>query len=204
MLIEDSYKEIVLSTQGLYKSKGSKFIAHAYHVITEEEVKRYLEDLRKTYYDARHHCYAYVLHPDKSEYRINDDGEPSGSAGRPIYGQIQSFDLTNILIVVIRYFGGTKLGIPGLIEAYRESAKEAIQTNKIQELFVQDVYLVHFQYPDMNIVMRILKDEDIKPMDQDFGIDCKLHFSVRKRESERVFEKFNLIHTLSIKYVKTI
>jgi len=204
MLIEDSYKEIVLSTQGLYKSKGSKFIAHAYNVKSEEEVKRHLEELRKTYYDARHHCYAYVLHPDKSEYRINDDGEPSGSAGRPIYGQLQSFDLTNILIVVIRYFGGTKLGIPGLIEAYRESAKEAIQTNKIQELFVQDVYLVHFQYPDMNIVMRILKDEEIKPMDQDFGIDCKLHFSVRKKESERVFEKFNLIHTLSIKYVKTI
>lgn len=204
MEINDSYKEIGLSTQGLYKSKGSKFIAHAYNVKTEEDIKNHLDELRKTYYDARHHCYAYVLKPDKSEYRINDDGEPSGSAGRPIYGQIQSFDLTNILIVVIRYFGGTKLGIPGLIEAYRESAKEAIETNKIKNLFIKDVYQVHFQYPDMNIVMRILKDESIKPLDQDFGIDCKLHFSIRQKESKRIFEKFDLIHTLSIKYIKTI
>lgn len=204
MLFEDVYKEIAGPTQGLFKAKGSKFIAHAYRVNTEEEVKQRLDELRKTYYDARHHCYAYVLNPDKSAFRINDDGEPSGSAGRPIHGQIHSFDLTNILVVIIRYFGGTKLGIPGLIEAYRESSKEALQNAKIKELFVKDVYSVSFQYPDMGIVMRILKDEELKPFDQDFAVDCKLYFSIRKKESERLFEKFKLIHTLTIKYEKTI
>jgi len=204
MLFEDKYKEIQDPTQGLYKAKGSKFIAHAFRVMNEDEVKNRLEELRKTYYDARHHCYAYVLNPDKSAYRVNDDGEPSGSAGRPIHGQIQSFDLTNVLVVVIRYFGGTKLGIPGLIEAYRESTKEALQNAKIKDLFVKDVYSVKFQYPDMGIVMRILKDEELKPFDQDFTVNCKLYFSIRKNESERLFEKFKLIHTLTIKYEKTI
>ena len=204
MLFKDVYKEIGLSKEGSYKAKGSKFYAHAFNVKTEEEVKLHLEELRKVYYDARHHCYAYVLNPDKSAFRINDDGEPSGSAGRPIHGQIQSFDLTNVLVVVIRYFGGTKLGIPGLIEAYRESTKDALQKAKITELFVKDVYSVSFQYPDMGIVMRILKDEELKPFDQDFAVDCKLYFSIRKLESERVFQKFKVIHTLGIKYEKTI
>jgi putative IMPACT (imprinted ancient) family translation regulator len=145
-----------------------------------------------------------VLNPDKSAFRINDDGEPSGSAGRPIHGQIQSFDLTNILVVVIRYFGGTKLGIPGLIEAYKESTKDALQKAKITKLYVKDVYSVSFQYPDMNIVMRYLKDEELKPFDQDFGVDCKLYFSIRKQESNRVFEKFKSVHTLKVKYEKTI
>jgi len=204
MLFEDTYKEISHAGEGIFKSKGSKFIAHAYLVKSEDEVKMHLANLRKTYYDARHHCYAYVLNPDKSATRSNDDGEPSGSAGRPILGQISSFDLTNVLVVVIRYFGGTKLGIPGLIEAYKESTKEALTKAKSVMLFVKDVYLVSFQYPDMNIVMRILKDEELKPFDQDFGVDCKLYFAIRKRESERVFQKLKAIHTLSIKYDKTI
>jgi uncharacterized YigZ family protein len=204
MLFEDTYYEIGNSTEGLFKAKGSKFIAHAFNVRTEDDVKKHLEDLRKIYYDARHHCYSYVLNPDKSAFRINDDGEPSGSAGRPIHGQIQSYDLTNILVVVIRYFGGTKLGIPGLIEAYKESTKDALQKAKITKLYVKDVYSVSFQYPDMNIVMRYLKDEELKPFDQDFGVDCKLYFSIRKQESNRVFEKFKSVHTLKVKYEKTI
>ena len=204
MLFEDTYYEIGNSTEGLFKAKGSKFIAHAFNVRNEDDVKKHLEDLRKIYYDARHHCYSYVLNPDKSAFRINDDGEPSGSAGRPIHGQIQSFDLTNILVVVIRYFGGTKLGIPGLIEAYKESTKDALQKAKITKLYVKDVYSVSFQYPDMNIVMRYLKDEELKPFDQDFGVDCKLYFSIRKQESDRVFEKFKAVHTLKVKYEKTI
>lgn len=204
MLIEDAYNEVANSSEGGFKSKGSKFIAHAFNVKSEAEIKSQLEELRKIYYDARHHCYAYVLNPDKGIFRFNDDGEPSGSAGRPIYGQLQSFDLTNILVVVIRYFGGTKLGIPGLIEAYKESTKDALSKAKISQLFVKDVYSVYFQYPDMNIVMRILKDEELKPFDQDFGVDCKLFFAIRKKESQRVFEKFKHIHTLKVKYEKPI
>jgi len=204
MLFEDTYKEIAKPTEGFFKDKGSKFFAHAYPVHSEDDIKNHLEILRKKYYDARHHCYAYILHPDKSAYRINDDGEPSGSSGRPIHGQLQSFDLTNTLVVVIRYFGGTKLGIPGLIQAYREATKDALGKADIQEHFIQDIYTVSFQYPDMNIVMRILKDENLEQFNQDFGVDCKLQFAVRKNDSERIFQKFNIIHTLTIKYDKTI
>ncbi|NPD46230.1 MULTISPECIES: YigZ family protein [unclassified Lentimicrobium] len=204
MLFEDIYKEINESTEGFFKDRGSKFISHSFLVKNEDEIKEHLQELRKKYYDARHHCYSWVLNPDKLAYRINDDGEPSGSAGRPIYGQLQSYDLTNILVVVIRYFGGTKLGIPGLINAYKTATKDALDQAQINILYIKDVFKVTFQYPDMNIVMKILKDEELEQFDQDFGIDCKLKFSVRKLESERVFEKFRKIHTLSIKYEKTI
>lgn len=204
MLFEDTYREIVTSTEGLFKDKGSKFIAHAFNVHSEEEIKLHLDDLRKKYYDARHHCYAYILNPDKSAFRYNDDGEPSSSAGKPIHGQLLSFDLTNVLVVVIRYFGGTKLGIPGLINAYREATKEALSQAEIVELFVKDVYTISFQYPDMNLVMRILKDENLEQFDQDFAVDCKLSFAVRRMESERVFQKFKEIHTIKIVFEKTI
>lgn len=204
MLFEDTYKQIQKPTEGFFKDKGSKFIAHSFLVKNEDEIKDHLQELRKKYYDARHHCYAWILNPDKSAYRINDDGEPGGSAGRPIYGQLQSYDLTNILVVVIRYFGGTKLGIPGLINAYKTATKEALNEAEIKEFHVKDVYEVHFQYPDMNVVMNILKEEELEQFDQDFGIDCKLKFLVRKRESERIFEKFKSIYTLKIKYEKTI
>ena len=131
MLFDDSYKTIVNHSEGFFKDRGSKFISHAYPVKTEEDVKGILAQLRKDYYDARHHCYSYILNPDKSAFRINDDGEPSGSAGKPIHGQLLSYDLTNILVVVIRYFGGTKLGIPGLINAYREATRDALNQTEI-------------------------------------------------------------------------
>lgn len=204
MLFEDTYQEISAPSQGVFKDRGSKFFAHAYPVWNEEDIKSNLELLKKKYYDARHHCYSWILNPDKSAYRINDDGEPSGSAGRPIHGQLQSFDLTNTLVVVVRYFGGTKLGIPGLINAYKTATKEALNEAKILEKRIKDVYLVEFTYPDMNIVMKILKDEVLDQFDQVFGIDCKLKFAVRKNDSERVFELFRKIHTLKIKYIKTI
>jgi uncharacterized YigZ family protein len=204
MLFKDTYREITEPAEGFFKDKGSKFFSHAYPVWNEEDIKLALEDLKKKYYDARHHCYSWVLHPDQSAYRVNDDGEPSGSAGRPIYGQLQSFDLTNILLVVVRYFGGTKLGIPGLINAYKSATKDALMQSEIIEKQIQDVYLVSFTYPDMNIVMRILKEEELEQFDQDFGVDCKLKFAVRKKHSERVFEMFRKIHTLKIKYIKTI
>ncbi len=126
MLFDDTYYEIKGTGEGLYKSKGSKFFAYAYNVHSEEEIKAHIEALRKQYYDARHHCYAYILHPDKSASRANDDGEPSGTAGKPILNQLLSYNLTNVLVVVVRYFGGTKLGVPGLIEAYKTATKEAL------------------------------------------------------------------------------
>lgn len=204
MLFEDTYKEISAPAEGLFKDRGSKFFAHAHPVWNEDDIKLVLEELKKKYYDARHHCYSWILNPDKSAYRINDDGEPSGSAGRPIHGQLQSFDLTNTLIVVVRYFGGTKLGIPGLINAYKTASREALENAQIVEKLIKDVYQVDFTYPDMNIVMKILKDEELEQFDQDFGIDCKLRFAVRKNDSGRVYEMFQKIHTLKIKFIKTI
>jgi uncharacterized YigZ family protein len=204
MLFEDTYKMIKQASAGEFKDKGSKFYAYAYPVSTEDDVKLHLADLRKKHYDARHHAYAYILGTDKSAWRANDDGEPSGSSGKPIYGQLLSFDLTNTLIVVVRYFGGTKLGIPGLISAYRSAAKEAINNTEIIEKKIQDIYELGFTYPDMNKVMRILKEEGISPLSTDFQIDCKLQFKIRKQDSGRVYDQFKAIHTIKINYIKTI
>ena len=202
--MNDLYKTISSQTEGQFKDRGSKFIAHAYPVRSEDEVKKKLSLLRKEYHDARHHCFAWRLGPDLLRYRVNDDGEPSGTAGRPIFGQIQSKDLTNILIVVVRYFGGTKLGVPGLIAAYKTAAQEALQQAKILNLTVNDVYEISFEYPLMNEVMRIIKDEQLKITAQDFSISCKLGFKVRKKESNRLYDKFTKLHGVKIRYLKTV
>ncbi len=204
MMFEDTYHTITNPSKGLYKEKGSKFIAVAVPVMTEEDVKEKLEELRKEYHDARHHCYAYVLGFDKSAHRYNDDGEPSGTAGRPIFGQLQSKDLTNILVVVIRYFGGTKLGVSGLITAYKSATRDALETADIISLTVNDVYQLSFEYPLMNEVMRVIKDEYLKAVDQDFQLSCKLSFKVRKKSSNKVYERFNKIHGVKIDYLKTV
>ncbi len=203
MLFEDTYKTITKPSEGLFKDRGSKFIARAYPVLSEDEVKQRLEELRKEFHDARHHCYAYQLGIDKSAYRINDDGEPSGTAGRPIFGQIQSFDLTNVLIVVVRYFGGTKLGVSGLINAYKTASKEALETSNIITKTINEIYLVKFKYPEMNEVMRILKENDLTPFDQKFELDCELKFSVRKLKANEIYEKYSHLRSINIKYVKT-
>jgi uncharacterized YigZ family protein len=204
MMFEDIYHSIASRSEGLYKAKGSKFIAIAFPVKTEAEVKERLQEIRKAYHDARHHCYAYRLGFDKSSHRYNDDGEPSGTAGRPIFGQIQSKDLTNILIIVVRYFGGTKLGVSGLITAYKTAAHEAIKQARILSLTVNDVYEVCFEYPLMNEVMRIVKDEQLIVIEQDFQISCKLSFKVRKKESNRLYDKFRKLHGIKIRYLKTV
>ncbi len=204
MMFEDVYHSIASRSEGLYKAKGSKFIAIAFPVKTEAEVKDKLQEVRKAYHDARHHCYAYRLGFDKSSHRYNDDGEPSGTAGRPIFGQIQSKDLTNILIIVVRYFGGTKLGISGLITAYKTAAHEAIKQARILSLTVNDVYEICFEYPLMNEVMRIVKDEQLIVIEQDFQISCKLSFKVRKKESNRLYDKFRKLHGIKIRYLKTV
>lgn len=189
-MFEDTYKTIREASQGVYKEKGSKFMAFAYPVTTESEVKSILDSLRKQYYDARHHCYAYILGPDKAAYRINDDGEPSSTAGKPIYGQLLSHDLTNILVVVVRYFGGIKLGVPGLINAYRTAAKDAIDNAIIIEKNITEVYNLQFTYEQMNSVMKILKDEELPQSNQKFELDCSLDFSVRQSASTRVCDEF--------------
>jgi len=203
MLFEDTYYEIESESEGLFKDRGSKFIARAFPVYSEQEVKEVLAALRKEYYDARHHCYSYILNPDKSAYRINDDGEPSGSAGKPIHGQLLSHDLTNILVVVIRYFGGTKLGIPGLINAYKTATKEAIANTSIIKKTVNDVYSLEFEYPLMNVVMRLLKDEKLKQQNSKFEISCYLEVSIRKNDSQRIKETMDNIHGLKAKHIRT-
>ncbi|MEI7662809.1 MAG: YigZ family protein [Bacteroidota bacterium] len=185
-LSTDSFLSVTGESRGVYREKASKFIAVALPVTSEEEVKTSLEELRKSYHDANHHCYAYRLGFENPSYRTNDDGEPSGSAGKPIYGQILSTGLSDILVVVIRYFGGTKLGIPGLIHAYRTAAREALDQATIVEKLIQVCFRVTFDYPLMNEIMRILKEDGVKITDQKSEANCEIEFLVRKSQAGRI------------------
>ena len=204
MLFEDSYQEVVASSEGLFKDKGSKFITYAFHVKDEDEVKSRIAEIKKKEYAARHHCYAYILNPDKSAQRDSDDGEPSNTAGKPILGQILSNNLTNTLIIVVRYFGGVKLGVGGLINAYRNAAAAALENIVIDQRFVKEVFSVYFQYPEMNNVMRIVKDLNLNVIEQNFELECQLTFSIRKSQSEKMQSKFALNHKVKLAYQKTI
>jgi uncharacterized YigZ family protein len=201
MLFEDTYQTLSSSSQGIYKEKGSKFIARAFPVNTEEEVKTHLLALRKEYHDARHHCYAYCIGFDRSTWRVNDDGEPSGTAGKPIFGQIQSKNLTNVLIVVIRYFGGIKLGIPGLINAYRTAAREAIEKTPIVTRIVQEKYEICFGYPVMNDVMKILKEEKAEIISEEFENICKIRFSIRRTYGTKITSRLQKIPGLTAAFL---
>lgn len=192
MLFDDTYKTIAAPAQGLYKDRGSKFLAFAFPVANEHEVKEKIASLKKEHHSAVHHCYAYRLGAAKLAFRSNDDGEPSGSAGKPILGQIQSADLTDILIVVVRYFGGTLLGVPGLIAAYKTSAADAIANAQVVEKLVTENYRVHFSYERMNDLMRILKEFRLEVLKQEFGESCELYFSVRRSLADQVLEKIRL------------
>jgi uncharacterized YigZ family protein len=193
MVSADTYQTISSSSRGIYKEKGSKFIALAFPVSSEEDIKIQLAALRKEYHDARHHCYAYCLGYEKTAWRVNDDGEPSGTAGKPIFGQIQSMGLTNILIVVIRYFGGIKLGIPGLINAYRTAAREALGQTSIVVRTVEEIYVVCFEYPLMNDVMKILKEEQADIFRQEFENTCKIRFSIRRSSGVKITSRLQKI-----------
>ena len=177
--IKDSYKSIASESRGLFKDNGSRFIAHAYPVETEEEVKEIVAALKKEYYDARHHVYAYRLGYMGDKFRANDDGEPSGSSGRPVLGQIDSCGLSDILVVVVRYFGGIKLGIPGLIRAYKTSTADALANAEIVEKIASKMYRVHFGYMSMNSVMKVFKDMDLVQKNQSFDMECSMDTSVR-------------------------
>lgn len=203
MLFDDTYRTIAARSTGLYKEKGSKFIAIATPVKNDTEVKSILEQLRKEYYDARHHCYAYVIGFDKSQWRVNDDGEPSGTAGRPIHGQIQSHDLTNILIVVIRYFGGIKLGVSGLINAYKSAAADALAQAEIVEKTVNEIYELKFSYEAMNDVMKIVKDENLELINTQFDLECSLTYRIRRNDADKVNEKFRKTYKCTVIYIKS-
>lgn len=200
---KDTYKTIAQRSEGLYKEKGSKFIALAYPVSTEEEVKEVLAELRKQYHDARHHCYAYVIGFDGQSWRVNDDGEPSSTAGKPIHGQILSRDLTNVLVVVIRYFGGTKLGVSGLISAYKTAASKALDANEIVERTVNDIYSITFAYPATNEVMRLIKEEDLQVISQQFDTSCEVTVAVRQGKTSLVLDKIDKIDSAVAEYIRT-
>lgn len=201
--IIDSYRTIAKPSEGIYKEKGSKFISYAYPVYTEEEIKEYVQLLKDQYYDARHHCVAWQLGMDGLRYRANDDGEPSGTAGKPMLGQLKSHDLTNILVVIIRYFGGTKLGVSGLIHAYKEATIDAISNATIIEKTVNDVYGVKFDYLAMNDVMRIVKEENLTLISQQFDLSCYIEFSFRQSEVDYVVSRLSKVESAKCHYIRT-
>jgi uncharacterized YigZ family protein len=185
-MFEDSYKTIAKPSEGSYSEKRSKFLAYAFPVQSEQEVKERLAEIQKKHWDARHHCYAYILGAHKDAYRMNDNGEPSGTAGRPIYGQLLSKDLTNTLVIVVRYFGGIKLGVSGLQNAYKVAAREALEAAVIEERTVQETYRVTFEYVKMNDIMQILKDPEVQVLDRQSYMQCVYTISVRQREADRI------------------
>lgn len=179
MELKDTYLTIERASEGFYKEKGSKFLAFAFPVSDEESVKEKIADLKKMYYDARHYCYAYIMGFEGDNYRANDDGEPGHSAGDPILGQIRSNDLTFTLIVVVRYFGGTKLGVGGLINAYKTAAADAIKNNQIVEKVIFESINIQFEYPVMNQVMKLIKDYELQIIDQRLEMSCEIRIGVR-------------------------
>lgn len=194
--MEDLYKTIKTVAEGLYKEKGSKFIALAYPVYTEEEIKSILVDIRTKYYDARHHCYAYRLGADKKRFRANDDGEPSSTAGKPILGQILSADLTNILIVVVRYFGGIKLGVSGLIQAYKEAAADVIAHADIIEKTENCLLRIRFDYRVINEVMKVIKEEEPEVVAREFELECRMTLSIRRKACLHLITRLETIDSL--------
>jgi uncharacterized YigZ family protein len=200
-MTEDSYLTLKEKSEGLYKEKGSKFIALAFPVQNEEEVKQHLEDAKKDYYDARHHCYAYMLGKDGEVYRTNDDGEPNHSAGDPILGQIKSNNLTFVLIIVVRYFGGTKLGVGGLINAYKTAALEAINNNTIVSETVKVLIEINFDYLTMNDIMRLIKEYDATIKEQNFDNNCRMVVEVRLGSLETFMEKLSVLQNTRAKCI---
>ena len=198
--IKDTYRTITKpSPETLYREKGSRFLGFAFPVTNEEQIKEHLEALKKEHHSARHWCYAWQLGKGYEHYRANDDGEPSNSAGMPIYGQIQAFDLTNVLVVSVRYFGGTKLGVGGLIQAYKTSAQLALEASNIVERTIDVPFRLKFDYPEMDIVMRTIKEKDLKITDQNLGLDAEIDIAVRKKDAEKIFKLFEGIYKVEIK-----
>ncbi|MES2652258.1 MAG: YigZ family protein [Bacteroidota bacterium] len=204
MLFDDTYRTLKTTSEGIFRDKGSKFIAYAYPITNETEIKSILTTLRTEHPKARHFCWAFRLTPDRGIFRINDDGEPSGTAGRPILNTLLSADVTNVLMVVVRYFGGTLLGVPGLINAYKSASIEAIKANEVIARTINDVYEIRFDYLFMNDVMRILKEEQLNVLKQEFDSNCLVRFEVRKSNLSVVLRKMEKIDEINIHYLTTI
>tara|TARA_R110002049_G_scaffold138450_1_gene298532 strand:+ start:7017 stop:7625 length:609 start_codon:yes stop_codon:yes gene_type:complete len=199
---KDTYKTITKPTEPvLFKDKNSKFFGYAFPIKNENDVKAEIENLKKEHHAARHWCYAYQMGTETINHRANDDGEPNNSAGMPIYGQIQSFGVTNVLIVVVRYFGGVKLGVGGLINAYRTTAQLSLEASKIIEKTINIDYLIAFDYKNMNTVMRIIKERNLNIIHQKLEMDCQITVSVRKKEADSIFETFNQLFEIDIKEI---
>lgn len=198
--IRDTYRTITKpSPETLYREKGSRFLGFAFPVTNEDQIKEHLDALKKEHHSARHWCYAWQLGKGYEHYRANDDGEPSNSAGMPIYGQIQAFDLTNVLVVSVRYFGGTKLGVGGLIQAYKTSAQLTLEASTIVERTIDVPFRLTFDYPEMDIVMRTIKEENLKIINQNLGLNAEIDIAVRKKDAEKIFQLFENIYKVEIK-----
>ena len=204
MEIQDTYFTITQpSTEVLLKEKNSKFLGYAFPITSEEEVKIHIENLKKQHFSARHWCYAYQIGADKIQYRANDDGEPNNSAGMPIYGQIQSFGVTNILVVVVRYFGGVKLGVGGLITAYKTAAQMALEAAEIIEKTIDVHFEVHFDYKNMNKVMRVIKEKNLTLISQKMEESCAIEIATRKKNAKSIFDIFEGIFEVKIEEINS-
>lgn len=203
-LFNDTYRTIGQTYEGIFRDKGSKFMAYAYQFEEESQLKEIIAELKLLHPKARHHCYAYRLTPDRSVFRINDDGEPSGTAGRSILNVLLSSDLTNVLVVVVRYFGGTLLGVPGLINAYKSATQIALEEAEILEKTQDDVYEVQFPYLQMNDIMRIIKEENATILEQEFDNDCLIRIAIRKMQVNAIVSRLEKVEQIKLRYLKTV
>jgi uncharacterized YigZ family protein len=202
MLFDDTYRTIARPAKGEFKDRGSKFLAFAYPITSDSEIKAIVAQLKAEHTKANHHCWAMRLSPDRSIFRVNDDGEPSGTAGRPILNILLSHNLTNVLVVVVRYFGGTLLGVPGLINAYKTAAEEAVKTAVVVERVVTDVYSLRFDYALMNDVMRVVKAEGLDVLQQQMDTGCDIHVGIRKGSVERVLGVLQHLHGVKLVWLR--
>jgi len=200
MLFDDTYKTIAQPTEGIFRDRGSKFLGFAYPISSDNEIKAIVAKLKAEHTKANHHCWAIRLGIDRSVFRVNDDGEPSGTAGRPILNTLLSKNITNVLVVVVRYFGGTLLGVPGLINAYKAATEAALEQAQIIEKTVNDVYTITFEYPQMNDVMRIIKEEQLQVLEQVSELNCSIKLAVRKTQVEGVMYKINKLEGIKAVY----
>ena len=197
----DTYKTIAAKSEGLFKDKGSKFYAYAFPVTTETEIKELLIQVKKEHHSARHHCYAWRLGPGEPAFRLHDDGEPSSTAGKPILGQLVRFDVTNVLLVVVRYFGGILLGTGGLINAYRSAAADALMNAEFITNVIEKKFRLKFSYNELNDVMLAVKQENLKVLNSQFELDCQLEFSVRESDASRIHDLFSKMYPVEIIYI---
>ena len=201
--IKDTYNTIDTAVENiLFKEKNSKFIGYAYPISSENEVKTHIENLKKEHFSARHWCYAYQIGTETLRFRANDDGEPSNSAGMPIYGQIQSFEITNVLIVVVRYFGGVKLGVGGLISAYKTTAQLTLEEADIVEKTIDKHFKITFDYKNMNKVMRIIKEKNIDIVHQKMELNCEIEIATRKKNAQQTFDIFSTLFEIEIEEIE--